>query len=231
MISVPGGEYRNITRSPVFGMRGAAARGGGHHSFRMPMISLLALAVIFADTVPRIRYEEPQLRAEVDSAPRSVAACPKNPFLRVNWQRAAAALEGISYATPPGFPRVSAGPSQVPYTHGSIVLEFRRQRGTSLALHLVNEPSLQTMGFMADRKPTRHDYTWCRERVGGREMLITAYKLTAVDYPRTYVIAAIWPVRKGVWLSLSGEAASPALQRELLAIIRTVRVQTPAPDR
>ena len=198
----------------------------------MPIVHVvLALAAISGDTLPPVRYEEPQLRAEVDSAPPSVAACPRDRFPLINWRRAAAALEGISYATPPGFPRVSMGPSQVPYTHGSIILEVRAQRGTNLALHLINDPTLQTMGFPVEDRPTRHDYTWCREQVGGREMLLTAYKLTAVDYPRTYFIAAIWPVRKGVWLSLSGIAASPALQRELLAIIRTVRVEAPAPDR
>lgn len=119
------------------------------------------------------------------------------------------------------------GPSQVPYTHGSIILEFRAQRGINLALHLINEPTLQTMGFPVDNRPTRHDYTWCREKVGGREMLITAYKLTAADFPRTYVVAALWPVRQGVWLSISGEAATPALQRELLAILRTFRDMAP----
>lgn len=122
------------------------------------------------------------------------------------------------------------GPSQVPYTHGNILLELRRQRGTHLGLHLVNAPGLQSYGFTVDRRPTRHDYTWCREEVGGREMLITAYKLTAVDFPRTYVVAALWPVRTGVWLSLSGEAATPALQRELLAIIRTFRIEASPPE-
>lgn len=197
----------------------------------MPIISLmLALAVASGDTLPAIRYEEPQLRADVDSAPPAVAACPRDRFPRVDWRRAAAALEGISYATPPGFPRVSKGPSQVPYTHGNIILELRGQRGSSLALHLISAPGLQSYGFTIDKRPTRHEYTWCRETIGGREMLITAYKLTAVDFPRTYVVAALWPVRKGVWLSLSGEAASPALQRELLAILRTVRVESPAQD-
>lgn len=195
----------------------------------MPIMSVaLALAILSGDTLPRIRYEEPQIRAEVDSAEPSAPACSRDRFPLTNWRRGAAALEGISYATPPGFPRVSTGPSQVPYAHGSIVLEFRRQRGTNLGLHLVNVPRLQSLGFTVDKRPTRHDYTWCREQVGGREMLITAYKLTALDFPRTYLVAALWPVRQGVWLSISGEAATPALQRELLAILRTFRMEAPS---
>lgn len=198
----------------------------------MPVLPpLFALAVMSADSLEpgRARYEEPQLRAEVDSAPASARACSRARYPQTGWTRRSAGIEGISYATPPGFPRSG------PYLWGSIFLGFGTGRYNHFHVHWAKRPEFGSNGHPVEERATKHDYSWCREAVDDREMLIVAYKVTWTDRHdhrkhRVYVARASWPVRPGVWLSFNGYVSSPAAQRELLAVFRTFRVDPWAPS-
>lgn len=195
----------------------------------MPALSImLPLIAALGDSLPhpRIRYEEAQLRAEVDSAPPSIHACPRGVFPRRGWRELAPGAEGIRY----WLPAVVKPPA--PYAGKSYVLGATAPRGWRFAAFRSNTWKPDGGGFPVEWHPTRHDYSWCREVVGRRPMLITAYKLTWLrngrQPVRSYVVYATWELRPGWWLAISGEAPTPALQRELLAIIRTFRVDLTA---
>jgi hypothetical protein len=193
----------------------------------MPLLpTILALAAMSADSLElkKIRYEEPQLRAEVDSGPPAVQACPREQYPLTGWTRRSAGIEGISYATPPGYPRPG------PYGGATTVLSFYSGRNNGLGVSWSKRPELGSSGYWVDWHATKHDYSWCRERVDGRAMLIVTYKVTTrgmntAGIERSYFVNAVWPLRPGVWLVFFGQAPSPTLQREQLAVIRSFRVE------
>ena len=193
---------------------------------------LLALATFFANH-PRPsspRYEEAQIRSQVDPAPASARACSPDAYPQTGWTRLSAGVEGISYAIPPGFPRPA------PYRGGSTVLGFVARQSSHFGVHWAKTPEWGSSGYRVELNATKHDYSWCRESLAGREMVVVAYKVTTGDTltgenDRTYVVRAIWGLRPGVWLSFNGYVPSLELQTELLAVIRTFRVDSNAPSR
>lgn len=199
----------------------------------MPTLpALLAIAVISGDSLElrKVKWEEPQLRAEVDSAVPSVPACPQDRYQNAGWTRRSVGIEGISYATPPGFPKAG------PYLGRTMVLGFATGTSSRLTVSWSREPELPSAGYWVGWHATKHDYSWCRERVDGREMLIVTQKVTTRGMggpgsERSYIVWAVWPVREGIWLAFQGEATTPAAQREILAVIRTFRVDPNAPSR
>src|SRR5687767_642475 len=120
---------------------------------------LLAFGVLAGDTLePRpIRWESPQIRAEVDSGSPCGPACARGVYPETGWTRRSAGVEGISYATPVGYPRAG------PYGGATPVLSFYAGPNHGLGVSWAKRPELGSSGYWVDWHATKHDYSWCRE--------------------------------------------------------------------
>lgn len=200
---------------------------------QMPVLAVaIVLATMSADTLPRIAYEVARLTAEVDSAPPAAPACSRDRYTMTGWREVSPGIEGIRYSLPAGVP------SPDPYDGSSIVAHLLLSRSWRfVVLREYKKPEFGAHFFPTGWRGRTHDYSWCRELVGRRWMVVTAYKLTWLDQGapgqvrRSYVVHASWELGPAWWLTLGGDAQTAPLQRELLAIIRTFRIDLAAAAR
>ncbi|NIM49142.1 MAG: hypothetical protein GTO22_07755 [Gemmatimonadales bacterium] len=91
-------------------------------------------------------------------------------------------------------------------------------------------PSLERA--KAPRESYYLEYTECRETIGGKPVVIQAYRMTGAPSSEggqssQYKIYATAQLAPRSYLHISGTAGSPERQRQLLAMVRTMHFPSP----
>lgn len=88
-----------------------------------------------------------------------------------------------------------------------------------------DRPSFPSWNHQSELRPERIEFSKCVERIAEVDVSIATWVVKMEEAPPAYDVAAHWSLGHSFWATLGAECFGPSEQEEILAMLRTLRIE------
>lgn len=157
---------------------------------------------------------------------RSAPAVPAPSLGTSAWQEVETRIGGVRLCVPPGLKadELSDLPSLDDLAAREILVGLWRAEGRSLAMWAGGKPEFPVGVHGMRQGPVMEERTESRESISGREVAISAFRVSLAGQVPRYEVLAYWPLNEGRWMRAAAQAETRGAQEEFLCALRTLRI-------